>query len=594
MLSPRPQWQLVTLAAGVVAVNAAANLLLFVTASSSNVGRIFFLSAITSTAVIVVVVGAVWLAYGTLKRLSIGMGQLARGSYPLLVVPKTKLFGRYVRNFNELSAALRAREEKSKSTPRRSEVRRDSSRAAPEGLIVVDTRNKLRAVDQAAAELLGSNAESLVRMPLDEVERMLQLRAAHRASFDESCAVLHDGKANEVRLELEAPRDGQLRMVRMLVNDNDGNSSEQHSSGLPAPNPDLERMKSEFLSTVSHELRTPLTSIKGSLSLIRSGSSGHIPAEARDLLEIALGNTDRLITTINNVLDMAQLEYGGVQFQVSPVSSGKVINDAIEAVKPEAVTRNAKIETSLPQPTPVVTIDAKRIVQVLTHLLSNAIKFSAVNSRIVVSAAAQGGALVVSVQDFGAGIRPEFMGRLFHKFEHEQDALTRNTQGCGLGLAICKLVVEAHGGRIWVESKEGQGSKFSFSLPLAASPARSILVVDDDDDLHRTITAFCEQRGYRVIACHNARETLQLARNYQPTIVAIDVLAGEGASVEVCSKLAEDERTQLIPVVCFARDQQSQAHAAGANVLLASKPLDQSEFGKLLDQLDSKSASGGA
>jgi signal transduction histidine kinase len=610
MLKGRLQWQLLVWIAGIVAVNLIANLWLFYLArsvTSFSAGRLLLFSAIASTLLMIAGGVALWLASRALTRLSRGMKELQRGAYPLLVAPTGNPLADHIRQFNQLSSELRTRDEKTKTWAKNREgelakasrlLRLNSSRvealrAMPEGLLLLDDHNCICGVDQTAAELIGARPESLSNTPLDQLTMRLRERVSDPASFDERFAMLRSGEATELRLELQSPREALLRIARMRIVRPNGDSADRNLGDQPQPNTDVERMKSEFLSTVSHELRTPLTSIKGSLSLVQSGSTGHIPADARELLDIALSNADRLIATINNVLDVAQLEYGGVQFEVSPVSLANIVDEAMQAVRPEAVTRNARIDLSLPQPPPVMTVDARRIAQVLRHLLSNAIKFSNKNSQVVLSAKIEGEAVVLSVQDFGVGISREFMGKLFQKFEHEQDALTRDTQGCGLGLTICKLVVEAHGGRIWAESVEGSGSTFFVSLPVAPSQ-RTILVVDDDDDLQRSMAAFCDRRGYRVLACHNPREVVTLARSYRPHLVALDVLAPAGTSAEVCRRLADDPATQAIPVVCFVADRKSPAYTSGPNLHLLAKPLDESEFGSLLDRMFARPGGNGA
>ena len=143
------------------------------------------------------------------------------------------------------------------------------------------------------------------------------------------------------------------------------------------------------------------------------------------------------------------------------------------------------------------------------------------------------------------------------------------------------------------KARKGSGSTFSVSLPLVPSH-RTILVVDDDDDLQRGMADFCERRGYRVLPCHNPKEVLQLARSYRPHVVALDVLAPAGTSAEVCRRLAADPATQAIPVVCFVGDRESPAYARGPNFHLLSKPLDVSEFGSLLDRVFADSGGDGA
>jgi signal transduction histidine kinase len=211
--------------------------------------------------------------------------------------------------------------------------------------------------------------------------------------------------------------------------------------------------------------------VKGALGLIRGGAAGQITSDMRELLEIASSNIDRLVNVINNILDVLSLERGQAGFRFAPTSLGDCVTRAAAVVSGEGKQAGVSVVNNLPEDLPGVRGDAKRLEQVMVNLLSNAIKFSRQGQTVFVAAAAENGQLKVSVKDAGRGISRDAIGRLFQKFEHSEGALTRGSQGAGLGLAICRHIVEAHGGRIWVESAEGSGSTFWFTLPVDAQMA---------------------------------------------------------------------------------------------------------------------------
>ena len=232
---------------------------------------------------------------------------------------------------------------------------------------------------------------------------------------------------------------------------------------------DASRRKSEMVSVVSHDLKAPLTSIRGSLSLLHSGLY-EMPAEGAELTTIALTGCDYLLNLINSLLNLDTFESGGVPIQKAVVSIGKLINDAFELVHASAdskgMTLVAEVEADM------VMADKDRVLQVIVNLLSNAIKFSPSQSRIVVSAQSKNQTTTVKVIDQGRGIPDEFKESIFHRFQQVEDNDRTVMGGTGLGLAICKTFVEAHGGRIGVDSEVGVGSTFWFSLDTAYRETR--------------------------------------------------------------------------------------------------------------------------
>ena len=234
-----------------------------------------------------------------------------------------------------------------------------------------------------------------------------------------------------------------------------------------------QRMKDEFVSIVSHELRTPLTSIRGSLGLLEGGVAGELPAKAKELTRIARTNTDRLIRLINDILDLEKMESGRLELRRTTVPLGAVALDVAKELGPLAAQAGVTLDLQATDED-VVYIDRDRVHQVITNLVSNAIKFSPDGGVVTVDIEpANGNRLRLSVRDQGPGIAARDLPRLFKKFSQLDSSSRRTKMGSGLGLVISKSIVDAHGGRIWVESEVGTGSSFQVEFPRPVSEAPS-------------------------------------------------------------------------------------------------------------------------
>lgn len=247
----------------------------------------------------------------------------------------------------------------------------------------------------------------------------------------------------------------------------------------------LERLKSEFISIVSHELRTPLTSIKNSLDILMSGRCGEITQSAEKFLIMAMRNSQRLSGIINDLLDLSKIEAGKMDFNFAPTSINNVIDYVKSALSEVAKSKGLTIVTDESDNLPEINADSRRLEQVLTNLVSNAIKFTEENKTIKISSKLvnadnikineyfkdkipplNGDYIEVCVQDEGIGIAQKDMVRAFDKFAQIENSLSRKAGGTGLGLPIAKQLLEAHHGAIWCDSRLNKGSVFHFILPV--------------------------------------------------------------------------------------------------------------------------------
>jgi PAS domain S-box-containing protein len=228
---------------------------------------------------------------------------------------------------------------------------------------------------------------------------------------------------------------------------------------------ELERRKSEFVSTVSHELRTPLTSIRGSLGLLEGGAVGSIAERPRELVRIARSNADRLIRLITDVLDLEKMEARRLEFVMTRVSAAELVRLAVEGVHGLAAHYGVSIVIRASCASEVWG-DWDRLLQVLTNFLSNALKFSPTGATVAVSSLAGDEVVRFAVEDHGPGIPEEKLGLLFQKFQQLDGTDSRRRGGTGLGLAISKAIVEQHGGRIGVDSQPGVRTLFWCEIPV--------------------------------------------------------------------------------------------------------------------------------
>ena len=335
----------------------------------------------------------------------------------------------------------------------------------------------------------------------------------------------------------------------------------------------VDQMKTDFVSNVSHELRTPLTSIKGAVELILGGTEGVVSEGQNELLTIVRKNTLRLIKMINDLLDLSKIEAGKIEMEMRRGSLLVPLDETIKEMQILAENKKIALRLEVAGTLPDAMFDRDRIKQVLINLTSNALKFTPENGFITVLAKEEGGEIVVAVTDSGMGISKENFQKLFGRFQQVDSSSTRAQGGTGLGLAISKSIIEAHKGRIWVDSEYGKGSTFSFALPkldgtvVSAMPAavapagrdvpfsgqvyqvRRILVVDEDEDIARIIRGHLEKQGYEVAVVHSGIEVMKKALEYKPHLITLDEVMPLIDGYSIAELLKQNPATRDIPIV---------------------------------------------
>ena len=351
--------------------------------------------------------------------------------------------------------------------------------SAGEGIYGLDRDGNLTFVNPAAAKMLGCEVDELIGQS--------QHAVLHGSGLDGATNPQEENPDQAAVPVLSAPDDGEAHRVDDFFWRKDGTSFpvEYISTPIRDEAGDLsgavvtfnditerrvvERMKDEFISVVSHELRTPLTSIRGSLGLLAAGRLGGLPEEGQHMLDIAVSNTDRLVRLINDILDIERMESGKVTMEMMGCDAADLMTQATDVM--QKMADEAGVTLSATARSARLHADPDRILQTLTNVLSNAIKFSPRGGTVLIAAERQGEEIRFQVEDQGRGIPADMLESIFDRFQQVDASDSREKGGTGLGLAICRSIVQQHGGEIWAESPEGQGSTFIFTLP-QAQPSR--------------------------------------------------------------------------------------------------------------------------
>ena len=328
------------------------------------------------------------------------------------------------------------------------------------------------------------------------------------------------------------------------------------------------RAKSAFLANMSHELRTPLNSIIGFSSILAGGMAGPLNDEQQRQLDFIHSSGKHLLNIINDILDLSKVEAGKMELKIAPFVLQRVVDEAVDLVRPLADARGLALTVTMPEGDIEVVQDGDRFKQILLNLLSNAIKFTPRGEvRLEVTAAHQH--IRCAVCDSGIGIRKEELERVFEPFVQVGPNNDADHPGTGLGLALCRRLMRMMGGEITVTSAVGKGSCFIIEMPqrLAMSAAGRpeatargateddaplVLVIDDDPQAQELKRFYLERDGYRVIQLFDGRRAIDTIRAERPRVVLLDLLMPEVNGWEVLARIKQEEDLRDVPVMCIS------------------------------------------
>jgi PAS domain S-box-containing protein len=479
--------------------------------------------------------------------------------------------------------------------------------AAPAGMLLMNSSGSITLVNiqietlfgYPRAELLGRDAEMLLPMrlrahPTLRSSMFRTSKARAMAPGEELYGLRKDGSEVPIEMELNPLHTSEGEFVLCSVVD----LSQRR---------DMERMRTDFVSTVSHELRTPLTSIIGSLGLLQAGVMGALPDKATEMVRIAYNNSGRLVRIINDILDIGKLESGRLELRLQSAQPADLLRQSLEANSSYAEKFGVRFLLDEESANDPVWVDPDRFMQVLANLLSNAAKFSPPGADVLIRVRSSGDKMRVEVEDHGQGIPENFQARVFEKFAQADASTKRHFEGTGLGLSIARQLIEAMGGSIGFTTRVGYGTIFHLELPrtdaaaaalrdgaplggsapmegfardaaLAVPQNRSVskkkvprlLYLEDDEDLISVIRETLAGRA-DIAAAHTVGEAERLLREDSFQLIILDQALPDGSGISLVERIPGIVGHAVPIVILSAADVPNEMHRKVAAVIAKSE-----------------------
>ncbi len=515
-----------------------------------------------------------------------------------------------LKGFSKITRDLTERKEK-ESQLRESEVRfRRLFESARDGILILDgSTGQITDANLFLTELLGYSTDEFVGKQLWEIGLLKDLEDSHAAfrQLQEQGYIRYDlplQNKNGERVEVEVISNvynvNHEQVIQCNIRDITERRQRERAEAEAEALAALHRRKDEFLATLSHEIRNPLAAINNAIDILE-GQKYEDPAQIK-ATGIIRRQVNNLVVLVDDLLEVSRLLSNRIQLNLEHVDIRDVVQKAVETARPVINQPTHALTVSLPTEAIWVNADAIRLEEVVVNLLNNAAKYTPIDGHIWLSVQKEGDDMVLSVKDNGIGIAPDFLPQIFDLFAQAQRSLDRSEGGLGVDLTLVRKLVQMHGGNIQARSAGlGQGSEFIVRLPILPSPVQSeipeveksktsgrpsrVLIVDDNLDTADSIGMLLKRSGHEVTVTYSAEKALEVAAEFQPDVVLLDIGLPEMDGYEVARRLRRDSRlkgVKLIALTGYGQDSDLQrSKEAGFDYHLV-KPVGLDEIEELL------------
>ncbi|OGU16847.1 MAG: hypothetical protein A2076_00350 [Geobacteraceae bacterium GWC2_53_11] len=442
--------------------------------------------------------------------------------------------------------------------------------------IITDVNKQMEVLtDCTRDELIGAPFKNYFTDPDRAETGINQVLREKKVTDYELTARSRDGKETVVSFNATTFYDRDRKLQGVFAAARDVTERKRLDQVLQEKNVELENAravaektnltKSDFLANMSHELRTPLNSIIGFSEVLQDQMFGPINEKQQEYVNNILTSGRHLLSLINDILDLSKVESGNMNLELTVFLLRELLAASMILLREKALKSRIELRLDLaPEADIQIVADQRKLKQIMFNLLSNAVKFTPAGGTVNVSAKKDGDFIEITVADTGIGIREEDIPKLFHPFTQLESVYTKEFEGTGLGLALNRQMVELHGGRIWVKSDIGAGSRFSFTIPLtqagatelpanqpeiAPSGGNTVLVIEDDPLTLDTLGNALQRKGYRALRASSGLEGVELAQRDLPDLIVLDLVMPGMSGFDVADRLRDENSVAKVPIL---------------------------------------------
>jgi PAS domain S-box-containing protein len=430
-----------------------------------------------------------------------------------------------------------------------------------DGIVVSDVAGQVTLINQAAAQMLGLDSKAALEQPVrtllepfpargpsnwtDEVDRLYTDPYTDRRGVPAEVSITVGTQVVQARPSPVLTEAGEFLGVVTVLHD-------------VTRDVEAEKARSHLILDVAHELRTPLTAIRGYSEMLLQQAAEQLKEQQRHFLRVIQRNADRLVTLINDLMDVNRIISNQIELDMRPVRMESIIREVVAWVEPQCNREDVSLSTEIERSVGSVLGDRDRLTQLITNLTGEALRRTPEGGRITLALSCFEGKVQFQVSDTGTAIPAEIRGEIFQRFDRLDAPSIANIKGTGLELPIAKMLSDMHGGHLELESEVEEGNVFTLTLPIYDvggnevkhdAESHTILVVEDDEDVNELLVLQLTQEGFNVLAARRGEEALHLARTRDVDLITLDIMLPDITGMDVLRRLKADRATADIPVI---------------------------------------------